>query len=159
MLMSDLIQLIVNNGIGVVCVGYMIYFQLTTMKEMNRTMNEVATSLKLMNQDIEDTLGFPEAVQIAVSVNGKNFLVFAKCENCFGRFTRLQLLPLISFCCLQCNPLDIMSRQHRMLNSTDRNIYFVFFYFKDRNMFFNRCIGRSGNDLFHFLPTADNRNA
>ena len=54
MLMSDLIQLIVNNGIGVVCVGYMIYFQLTTMKEMNRTMNEVATSLKLMNQDIEE---------------------------------------------------------------------------------------------------------
>lgn len=54
MLMSDLIQLIVNNGIGVVCVGYMIYFQLTTMKEMNRTMNEVSTSLKLMNQDIEE---------------------------------------------------------------------------------------------------------
>ena len=38
MLMSDLIQLIVNNGIGVVCVAYMIYFQLTTMKEMNKTM-------------------------------------------------------------------------------------------------------------------------
>lgn len=52
--MSDLIQLIVNNGIGVVCVAYMIYFQLTTMKEMNRTMNEVSTSLKLMNQDIEE---------------------------------------------------------------------------------------------------------
>ena len=54
MLMSDLIQLIVNNGIGVVCVGYMIYFQLTTMKEMNNTMQEVSTSLKLMNQDIEE---------------------------------------------------------------------------------------------------------
>ena len=52
--MSDLIQLIVNNGIGVVCVGYMIYFQLTTMKEMNNTMQEVSTSLKLMNQDIEE---------------------------------------------------------------------------------------------------------
>ena len=52
--MGDLIQLIVNNGIGVVCVGYMIYFQLTTMKEMNKTMNEVSTSIKLMNQDIEE---------------------------------------------------------------------------------------------------------
>ena len=52
--MSDLIQLIVNNGIGVVCVGYMIYFQLTTMKEMNKTLTEVSTSLKLMNQDIEE---------------------------------------------------------------------------------------------------------
>ncbi len=52
--MSDLIQLIVNNGIGVVCIAYMIYFQLTTMKEMNRALNEVSTSLKLMNQDIEE---------------------------------------------------------------------------------------------------------
>ena len=52
--MGDLIQLIVNNGIGIVCVGYMIYFQLTTMKEMNKTMQDVSTSLKLMNQDIEE---------------------------------------------------------------------------------------------------------
>lgn len=52
--MGDLIQLIANNGIGVACVGYMIYFQLTTMKEMNKTMSEVSTSLKLMNQDIEE---------------------------------------------------------------------------------------------------------
>lgn len=44
--MNDIIQLIVNNGI-VVCVAYMIYFQLTTMKDMNKT-------LKLMNQDIEE---------------------------------------------------------------------------------------------------------
>lgn len=52
--MSDLIQLIVNNGIGVVCVAYLIYFQATTMKQMNNSLNEVSTSLKLMNQDIEE---------------------------------------------------------------------------------------------------------
>lgn len=52
--MSDLIQLIVNNGIGVVCVAYLIYFQATTMKQMNQSLNEVSTSLKLMNQDIEE---------------------------------------------------------------------------------------------------------
>lgn len=52
--MTDLIQLIVNNGIGAVCVAYMIYFQLTTMKEMNTTLNEITTSLKMMNQDIEE---------------------------------------------------------------------------------------------------------
>lgn len=52
--MGDLIQLIVNNGIGVVCVAYLIYFQSTTMKEMNKTMSDVSTSLKLMNQDIEE---------------------------------------------------------------------------------------------------------
>ena len=52
--MNDIIQLIVNNGIGVVCVAYMIYFQSTTMKEMNRTLTEMTTTLKLMQQDIED---------------------------------------------------------------------------------------------------------
>ena len=52
--MGDIIQLIVNNGIGVVCVAYLIYFQSTTMKEMNKNMNEVSTSLRLMNQDIEE---------------------------------------------------------------------------------------------------------
>ena len=52
--MGDLIQLIINNGIGVVCVAYLIYFQSTTMKEMNKNMTEVSTSLRLMNQDIEE---------------------------------------------------------------------------------------------------------
>lgn len=52
--MSDLIELIVNNGIGIVCVAYLIFFNLTTMKEMNKAMTEISTSLKLMNQDIEE---------------------------------------------------------------------------------------------------------
>ena len=52
--METIMELIANYGIGLVGVGYMIYFQLTTMKEMNKTMNEVSTSLKLMNQDIEE---------------------------------------------------------------------------------------------------------
>lgn len=55
--MNDLIQLIINNGIGVVCVAYMIYFQNSTMKEMNKTLTEITTSLKLMNQDIEEIKG------------------------------------------------------------------------------------------------------
>ena len=55
--MNDLIQLIVNNGIGVVCVAYLIYFQATSMKQMNTTLHEVETSLKLMNQDIEEIKG------------------------------------------------------------------------------------------------------
>lgn len=52
--MNDIIQLIVNNGIGIVCVAYMIYFQMTTMKDMNKTLNEMTSTLKLMNQDIEE---------------------------------------------------------------------------------------------------------
>ena len=40
--MSDIITLITNNGIGVVCVAYLIYFQNTSMKEMNKTLTEVS---------------------------------------------------------------------------------------------------------------------
>ena len=52
--MNDIIQLIVNYGMGVVCVAYLIYFQSTTMKEMNKTLIEITTTLKLMQQSIED---------------------------------------------------------------------------------------------------------
>ena len=52
--MNDIVTLIVNNGIGVVCVAYLMYFQFTAMKEMNKTLSEITTSLKLMNQDIEE---------------------------------------------------------------------------------------------------------
>lgn len=55
--MNDLIQLIVNNGIGVVCVAYLIFFQATTMKDLSKSMGEMTTSLKLMNQDIEEIKG------------------------------------------------------------------------------------------------------
>lgn len=52
--MGDIIKIISDFGISFVCVGYLIYFSLTTMKDMNKTLNEVSTSLRLMNQDIEE---------------------------------------------------------------------------------------------------------
>lgn len=39
--MNDIINYIVNNGIGVVCVAYLIYFQNTTMREMLDTMKSI----------------------------------------------------------------------------------------------------------------------
>lgn len=51
--MSDIITLITNNGIGVVCVAYLIYFQCTTMKDMNKTLTEISTSLTLINERLE----------------------------------------------------------------------------------------------------------
>lgn len=49
-----LVDIIVQNGIGIVCVVYMIYFQLTTMKEMNSTLNRMNTSLELLNERMEN---------------------------------------------------------------------------------------------------------
>lgn len=48
--MEALINLIVNNGIGIVCVAYLIYFQSTTMKEMNTTLDNMNTNLTTMNE-------------------------------------------------------------------------------------------------------------
>ena len=51
--MEQLINLIFNNGIGVVCVAYLIYFQSTTMKDMNITLNKISTNLTLINERLE----------------------------------------------------------------------------------------------------------
>ena len=55
--MNDIVTLIVNNGIGIVVVAYLIYFQATTMKEMNKTLSVMTTRLEIMNQDIEEIKG------------------------------------------------------------------------------------------------------
>ena len=52
--MKELIDIIANNGIAIVCVAYLIYFQLTTMKDISKNMAEVNTSLKLINDDIKE---------------------------------------------------------------------------------------------------------
>lgn len=51
--MNDLITLITNNGIGVVCVGYLIYFQNSTMKNMIEKLSEISNSLVKINERLE----------------------------------------------------------------------------------------------------------
>lgn len=51
--MSDIVSLISSNGIGIVCVAYLIYFQATTMKEMLEALNNINIRLSL----IEDAIG------------------------------------------------------------------------------------------------------
>lgn len=52
--MIDLINAIVQNGIGVVCVAYMIYFQSTTMKDMNKTLTSMTTTLETISTRLEN---------------------------------------------------------------------------------------------------------
>lgn len=51
--MDEIINMIVNNGLGVVCVAYMIYFQATTMKDMMRNQEAVLKSLEGMNHRLD----------------------------------------------------------------------------------------------------------
>lgn len=52
-MMTDLITLISNNGIGIVCVAYLMYFQNTTMKDMSKTLTQISTNLTLINERLE----------------------------------------------------------------------------------------------------------
>lgn len=43
--MESLIKLLVDNGIGVVCVGFMIYFINSTLKDNNKVLGEMQKTL------------------------------------------------------------------------------------------------------------------
>ena len=53
--MEDVIQLISNYGLGIVCVAYMIYFQNTTMKEMLHTLGTINERLSIIEEKLEKT--------------------------------------------------------------------------------------------------------
>lgn len=57
--MKEIIDLIVNNGIGVVCVGYLIYFQLVSMRDLTKTLETISTRLAI----IEDNIGLPHSTK------------------------------------------------------------------------------------------------
>ena len=52
--MEEIVNLIMNNGLGVVCVGYLIYFQSTTMKEMLNALTGINTRLSIIEEKIGD---------------------------------------------------------------------------------------------------------
>lgn len=43
--MESIIKLLVDNGIGVVCVAFMIYFINTTLKDNNKVLGEIKETL------------------------------------------------------------------------------------------------------------------
>ena len=55
--MEEIISLISNYGIGIVCVGYLIYFQHTTMRSMLDTLSSINTRLTVIEEKIEDVGG------------------------------------------------------------------------------------------------------
>ena len=52
--MEDIVNLIINNGIGVACIFYFMHFNSTSLKAMTETMNEVKQSLILFNERLEN---------------------------------------------------------------------------------------------------------
>lgn len=57
--MNEIAELIFNYGVGFACVAYLIYFQSTTMKDMNNTQIKMIETLNTINTRlsiIEDKL-------------------------------------------------------------------------------------------------------
>lgn len=50
--MEELINLITNNGIGVICVAFMIYFINTTMKDNNKILDDMQKTLVAINVNL-----------------------------------------------------------------------------------------------------------
>lgn len=51
--MENLIKIMADNGISIVCVAYLIYFQSTTMKQMLDTLSSINTRLAIIENKIE----------------------------------------------------------------------------------------------------------
>lgn len=50
---EELVNLVTNNGLGIACVIYLIYFQNTTMKEMLSTLNAISERLSAIEIKID----------------------------------------------------------------------------------------------------------
>lgn len=50
--MEELINLITNNGIGVICVAFLIYFINTTMKDNNKILDDMQKTLVAINTNL-----------------------------------------------------------------------------------------------------------
>ena len=50
---EDLVNLIVQNGLGVLCVAYLIYFQHTTMTKMLETMSSIDKRLAIIESKVD----------------------------------------------------------------------------------------------------------
>lgn len=52
--MKEIADLIMNYGIGVICIVYFMYFNSTTLKSLTDALNDIKQSLILLNERIEN---------------------------------------------------------------------------------------------------------
>ncbi len=98
-------------------------------------------------------------MQIAVGVDGFDFITLTDREADLRLHAGFQSLALIAEFCLDGNPLNIMIIKHRMLDRANRNKHFSVFYFVHGNMLFGSGIRCAGNDFLHRLTAANDGNS
>ena len=50
--MEEIANLIMNNGLGIACVAYLIWFQSTTMKEMLKALGDINNRLTVIESHV-----------------------------------------------------------------------------------------------------------
>ena len=69
--MTDLVTLITQNGIGVVCVGFMIVFISTTMKDNNKILDEIQKTLVAIQTTLQNLSGIVDTIKHKLNTNSK----------------------------------------------------------------------------------------
>jgi hypothetical protein len=98
-------------------------------------------------------------VEVAVLIDGHNFVTLAESKANLGSLAGLEVLALSALLGLERNPLDKVLGDHGMLNGTNVNDDLVAFDSPDGNVLFNGSISGTGNHLFHLLAAAHNGHA
>ena len=52
--LKEIIDYIFQYGVGFICLAYLIYFNLTVVRDMQKTNEEVVVALTKMNERLED---------------------------------------------------------------------------------------------------------
>ena len=98
-------------------------------------------------------------MEVAVCVDRLNLITLAECKADLGFFAGMQLLALIALLGLERYPLDVVLRQHGMLQGADLDMDDIVFHCPDGDMLLHGGIGGARNDLPHRLAAADDGNA
>ena len=101
----------------------------------------------------------PEAVQVAVCVNRYRLIALTELEFYMRCAVRLELLEQVAVLKLYEYPLDVVLGNHRMIDGAYIYVKYAALYGCDRYVLLTACFHYIGNELFHLLAAAYDRNA
>lgn len=98
-------------------------------------------------------------MEVAVGVDRFDLVALAESKADLGFLARMQFLALVALLGVERDPLDVVLRQHGMLQGADLDMDDIVFHCPDGDMLLHGGIGGARNDLPHRLAAADDGNA
>lgn len=69
--MTDLVNLITQNGIGIVCVGFMIYFITNTLERNNEILDKIQQTLVAIRVNLDSLSVRMDTIETKIKKRGK----------------------------------------------------------------------------------------